>query len=153
FPRCQLYRPPGGATDTDASLRRALERLAGAGPTYGYRRLTAMLRRAGWGVDGKRVRRVTGEVGVPGAVAARPDGAPSEAPGRPAATGPGTGATGSPASPTWSRGWRSCAPIRCGWPTSPTSACGGTSSTWQLSWMSLLVSSVAGTWDAASPAH
>ena len=61
FPRCQLYRSPAGAGEEDAPLREALTRLAGEWPTYGYRRLTAMLRREGWAVNGKRVRRVMAE--------------------------------------------------------------------------------------------
>ncbi|HLJ97311.1 MAG TPA: transposase [Gemmataceae bacterium] len=42
-------------TADEGRLRRALERLACQWPTYGYRRLTAMLRREGWAVNGKRV--------------------------------------------------------------------------------------------------
>src|SRR5262245_30121448 len=44
FPRCQLYRSPADAAQGDGPLREALTRLAGEWPTYGYRRLTAMLR-------------------------------------------------------------------------------------------------------------
>jgi putative transposase len=66
FPRCQLYRPPAAASDADADLRAALERLAGQWPTYGYRRLTALLKREGLAVNGKRVRRVLAEMGIQG---------------------------------------------------------------------------------------
>src|SRR5205807_514576 len=55
WPRSSLYAaaaPPAG----EAELRQALTRLAGAWPTYGYRRLTAPLRRGGRPVDAKRVR-------------------------------------------------------------------------------------------------
>jgi putative transposase len=71
FPRCQLYRSPGDAAEEDAPLREALTRLAGAWPTYGYRRLTAMLRREGWTVNGKRVRRVMADLGLHGAAPVR----------------------------------------------------------------------------------
>jgi transposase InsO family protein len=63
FPRSQLYRPPPD-TDKDAFLREALLRLAGEWPTYGYRRLTAMLKRDGWKINAKRVRRVLAEMGI-----------------------------------------------------------------------------------------
>src|SRR5437764_3243005 len=36
------------------------------GRPYGYRRLTAMLRREGWTVNGKRVRRLMAEMGLKG---------------------------------------------------------------------------------------
>lgn len=70
FPRCQLYRTPGGR-DEDAPLREALTRLAGEWPTYGYRRLTAMLRREGRTVNAKRVRRVMAALGLRGAAPIR----------------------------------------------------------------------------------
>jgi len=62
-PRAGLYRAPTVAGD-EADLRRAVETLAGAWPTYGYRRVTVMLRRDGWVVNGKRVRRVMHELGL-----------------------------------------------------------------------------------------
>jgi len=55
------YRGP--ARD-EADLRAALVRLAGAWPTYGRLRLTAMLRREGWRVNPKRVRRLMHELGL-----------------------------------------------------------------------------------------
>jgi len=62
-PRAGLYRV--GSTPADeADLRRAAEKVAGAWPTYGYRRVTAMLRRDGWSVNAKRVRRVMHELGL-----------------------------------------------------------------------------------------
>ncbi len=49
-----------------------MEQIAGQWPTYGYRRLTAQLRRAGAGaVNGKRVRRLMGEWGLRGQAPAR----------------------------------------------------------------------------------
>lgn len=65
FPRSGLYRaaaPPAGGGD----LRAALVRLAGAWPTYGYRRLTALVRREGHAANGKRVRRLMRELGIQG---------------------------------------------------------------------------------------
>jgi transposase InsO family protein len=67
FPRCQLYRTPADRDGDDATLREALTRLAGQWPTYGYRRLTAMLRREGRTVNAKRVRRVLAALGLHGA--------------------------------------------------------------------------------------
>ena len=62
-PRAGLYRIPAVPGD-EAKLRAAVERAAGAWPTYGYRRVTAMLRRSGWSVNAKRVRRVMRELGL-----------------------------------------------------------------------------------------
>lgn len=66
FPRCQLYRSPAPPPDDEADLRAGLQRLAGEWPTYGYRRLTALLRREGRTVNGKRVRRLMAELGIQG---------------------------------------------------------------------------------------
>ena len=38
--------------------------LAGQYPTYGYRRLTALLKRAGWAVNHKRIQRIMAEMGL-----------------------------------------------------------------------------------------
>src|SRR5262249_24082040 len=65
FPRSLLYRTPAAADD-EADLRAALLRLAGEWPTYGYRRLTALLRRVGWTVNSKRVRRLMAELALLG---------------------------------------------------------------------------------------
>jgi transposase InsO family protein len=65
WPRSSLYL--GVAPDAgEAELRQALTRLAGAWPTYGYRRLTALLRREGRPVNAKRVRRVMAALGIAG---------------------------------------------------------------------------------------
>ncbi len=71
FPRCQLYRPPAEPATEDSAPRTALERLAGQWPTYGYRRLTALLRREGQLVNGKRVRRLMAEMGIHGLLPVR----------------------------------------------------------------------------------
>jgi putative transposase len=65
FPRCALYRQPAAADD-EAELRQALLRLAGQWPTYGYRRLTATLKRERLLVNTKRVRRLMAELGIQG---------------------------------------------------------------------------------------
>jgi transposase InsO family protein len=70
WPRSSLYHDAAPAAD-ETRLRRALRRLAARWPTYGYRRLTAMLRRGGWSVNEKRVRRVMHELGICGEVPVR----------------------------------------------------------------------------------
>ncbi len=63
--RSSVYHDAAQAVD-EGRLCRALGRLAARWPTYGYRRLTAMLRREGWAVIGKRVRRRMAEMGLQG---------------------------------------------------------------------------------------
>ena len=63
-PRAALYRRPGEAGEEEERLRAAVLRLAGQWPTYGYRRITALLRRERWVVNGKRVRRVMHSLGL-----------------------------------------------------------------------------------------
>jgi putative transposase len=70
WPRSSFYLKATGPAD-EAELRAALGRLAGAWPTYGYRRLTALLRREGRVVNGKRVRRLMAELGLTGKAPAR----------------------------------------------------------------------------------
>jgi putative transposase len=65
WPRSSVYHEATPADD-EGRLRRAIGRLAARWPTYGYRRLTAMLRREGWSVNGKRVRRLMAEMGLKG---------------------------------------------------------------------------------------
>ncbi len=62
--RSSLYHEP--RPDEDRPLREALSELAGQWPTYGYRRLTVMLRREGHPVNAKRVRRLMSELGLSG---------------------------------------------------------------------------------------
>jgi transposase InsO family protein len=66
-PRSSVYYRPQTAPDAEAMFKTALLDLAGEWPTYGYRRLTAMMRRLGWPVNGKRVRRWMDELGISGA--------------------------------------------------------------------------------------
>lgn len=65
FPRSNLYRETAPVEESD-ELRTALVRLAGEWPTYGYRRLTAMLRREGHAANSKRVRRLMTKLGIQG---------------------------------------------------------------------------------------
>jgi transposase InsO family protein len=65
-PRSSLYYVAHVGVE-EAMLKSALVELAGEWPTYGYRRLTAMMKRLGWRVNGKRVRRMMDELGLTGA--------------------------------------------------------------------------------------
>ena len=69
LPRGSFYRRSQAAED--GPLRQAMLRLAGEWPTYGYRRLAAMLNREGFEVNGKRVRRLMHEAGIIGRPPAR----------------------------------------------------------------------------------
>ena len=62
--RSSLYHEP--RPGEDRPLREALIALAGRWPTYGYRRLTVMLRREGHTANSKRARRLMGELGLGG---------------------------------------------------------------------------------------
>jgi putative transposase len=64
--RSSVYYSARPAPDNEAMLKTALLDLAGEWPTYGYRRLTAMMRRLDWPVNGKRVRRWMDELGIQG---------------------------------------------------------------------------------------
>lgn len=48
----------------EVTVRQALEQVATEWPTYGSRRLTAQLRRQGWKVNRKRIRRLMREMGL-----------------------------------------------------------------------------------------
>ncbi len=61
FPRSTYYHH--SSSRRNAELRQALEQLATEWPTYGSRRLTAQLRRAGWKVNRKRIQRLVREMG------------------------------------------------------------------------------------------
>jgi putative transposase len=65
-PRSSVYYKPQPVPDSEAVFKAALLDLAGEWPTYGYRRLTAMMRRLGWSVNAKRVRRWMDELGIDG---------------------------------------------------------------------------------------
>lgn len=65
-PRSSVYYRRESVPDAEAMLKSALIDLAGEWPTYGYRRLTIMMRRLGWPVNAKRVRRWMTELGIHG---------------------------------------------------------------------------------------
>jgi transposase InsO family protein len=60
--RSSFYHRP--VEDSNDELRQALQQLAAEYPTYGYRRLTKQLQRAGWTVNHKRVQRLMTEMGL-----------------------------------------------------------------------------------------
>jgi putative transposase len=62
LPRSTFYHTRSVAEEGD--LRAALLDLAGQYPTYGYRRLTALLKRAGWPVNHKRIQRLMADMGL-----------------------------------------------------------------------------------------
>jgi putative transposase len=63
LPRSTYYRAATPSAD-DERLKKELQDLAGQWPTYGYRRLTALLRRSGQTINPKRVRRLLRELGL-----------------------------------------------------------------------------------------
>lgn len=65
-PRSSIYYPAQPVPDDEAMLKVVLLDLAGQWPTYGYRRLTAMMRRLDWPVNSKRVRRWMEELQLTG---------------------------------------------------------------------------------------
>ncbi len=70
-PRSSVYYQAQPIPDAEAMLKAVLLDLAGEWPTYGYRRLTAMMRRLDWPVNGKRVRRWMDELDISGAPPSR----------------------------------------------------------------------------------
>jgi putative transposase len=69
--RSSVYYQAQPVADAEAMLKAVLLDLAGEWPTYGYRRLTAMMRRLDWPVNGKRVRRWMEDLGISGAPPSR----------------------------------------------------------------------------------
>jgi transposase InsO family protein len=66
--RSSLYYEPvpltPEAAQNQSAVREAVLRIAGQWPTYGYRRITAQLRREGLVVNSKCVRRLMNEMGL-----------------------------------------------------------------------------------------
>lgn len=62
LPRSSFYHRTSESDDRD--LQAALLDLAGQYPTYGYRRLTALLKRTGWSVNHKRIQRMMAQMGL-----------------------------------------------------------------------------------------
>jgi len=80
YPRSVVCRVLGAPRSTlyyrstehdDAEIKAAIEAVAGEWPTYGYRRVTAQLRRQDLVVNSKRVRRLMTEMGIQGKVVCR----------------------------------------------------------------------------------
>jgi putative transposase len=69
-PRSSVYYTPTPASD-QAMYKSTLLDLAAEFPAYGYRRLTVMMRRSGWKVNTKRVRRWMDELNLTGTPPAR----------------------------------------------------------------------------------
>jgi transposase InsO family protein len=65
-PRSSVYYSARHVPVDEAMMKTALLDLAGEWPTFGYRRLTAMMRRLDWPVNGKRVRRWMHELNLQG---------------------------------------------------------------------------------------
>lgn len=69
-PRSTVYYHSESIAD-ESMLKTALLDLAAEWPTFGYRRLTEMMRRLGWPVNAKRVRRWMDELNLTGVPARR----------------------------------------------------------------------------------
>ena len=65
YSRSQVYYQPQPPPD-EAEIKEVIVKLAGQHPTYGYRRISAMLKRQGHEVNHKRVARLMRELGVMG---------------------------------------------------------------------------------------
>jgi putative transposase len=59
--RASFYRAAPAPRGEEVKLRDQVQRIALEWPTYGSRRITAQLRRSGWGVNRKRVQRLMRE--------------------------------------------------------------------------------------------
>jgi transposase InsO family protein len=65
YPRSQVYYP-GSPQSDETTIKAQINEIAGQHPTYGYRRITAMLKRKGYEVNHKRVIRLMRELGIVG---------------------------------------------------------------------------------------
>lgn len=65
YPRSQVYYQPHPLPD-ETEIKQAIIKLCGQHPTYGYRHITAMLKRQGQEVNHKRVARLMRELGLVG---------------------------------------------------------------------------------------
>lgn len=64
YPRSSFYYETGAVAADEEQLRQAINKLAEQWPTYGYRRITAQLKREGLAANSKRVRRLMSELGL-----------------------------------------------------------------------------------------
>jgi len=65
YPRSQIYYEPQTSPD-ETEIKAAIVKLCGQHPTYGYRRISAMLKRQGREINHKRVARLMRELGLVG---------------------------------------------------------------------------------------
>ncbi len=65
YPRSQVYYKPQPPLD-ETTIKNVIVALAGQHPTYGYRRITAMLKRCGHEINHKRAARLMRELGLMG---------------------------------------------------------------------------------------
>lgn len=65
YPRSQVYYQPQSRPD-ETEVKTLITTIAGQHPTYGYRRITAMLKRQGHEINHKRVVRLMRELGLVG---------------------------------------------------------------------------------------
>lgn len=65
YPRSQVYYEPQPKKD-ETEIKAAIVKLCGQHPTYGYRRITTMLKRQGHEMNHKRVVRLMRELGLVG---------------------------------------------------------------------------------------
>jgi transposase InsO family protein len=65
YPRSQVYYNPQPALD-ETDIKMVIVTLAGQYPTYGYRRIAALLKRSGHEINHKRVARLMRELGLVG---------------------------------------------------------------------------------------
>lgn len=63
YPRSNYYYVPK-VKEENQRLKQAIQTVAGAWPTYGYRRITEQLNRQGWQVNHKRVYRFMRQMGI-----------------------------------------------------------------------------------------
>ena len=69
YPRSTYYHPAKPVSDD--ALRAAIREVAGQWPRYGYRRVTAQLRRQGWSVNRKRIQRLMRLMDLPQKIKAK----------------------------------------------------------------------------------
>lgn len=65
YPRSQVYYEPQPVKD-ETEIKALIVKLCGQHPTYGYRRITAMLKRQGYEINHKRVARLMRALGLVG---------------------------------------------------------------------------------------
>jgi putative transposase len=113
--RSGLYRRPAGETPLNLELMRLIDAQFLETPWYGARQMARHLRREGYMVGRKRVRRLMAKMGL-APIYQRPRTSTPHPEHR--------------SSPTCCGTWRSSGRTRSGARTSPTCRCGAASSTW-----------------------